>query len=70
MENTMKNNRDRIVELGRQIWSLLTEDEQERYYMVGTLTFIEDIVRLLNIIDFDYDDDYDTDYIHREIFTY
>jgi hypothetical protein len=70
MENTMKNNRDRIVELGRQIWSLLTEDEQERYYMVGTLTFIEDIVRLLNIIDFDYDDDYDIDYIHREIFTY
>ena len=59
---------DRIVELGRQIWSLLTEDEHERYYMVGTLTFVEDIVKLLNIYDFDWDNVDYIDYIHDMIF--
>jgi hypothetical protein len=59
---------DRIVELGRQVWSLLTEDEHERYYMVGTLTFVEDIVGLLNITDFDWNDEYDIDSIHDKIF--
>ena len=59
---------DRIVELGRQVWSLLTEDERERYYMDGTLTFVEDIVSLLNINDFDWNDDYNIDSIHDKIF--
>lgn len=59
---------DRIVELGRQVWSLLTEDEHERYYMVGTLTFVEDIVALLNINDFDWNDEYNIDSIHDKIF--
>ena len=59
---------DRIVELGKQVWSLLTEDEHERYYMVGTLTFVEDIVSLLNINDFDWNDDYNIDSIHDKIF--
>lgn len=59
---------DRIVELGRQVWSLLTEDEHERYYMVGTLTFVEDIVSLLNINDFDWNDEYNIDSIHDQIF--
>ena len=59
---------DRIVELGRQVWSLLTEDERERYYMVGTLTFVEDIVSLLNINDFDWNDVYNIDSIHDKIF--
>ena len=59
---------DRIVELGRQVWSLLTEEEHERYYMVGTLTFVEDIVSLLNISDFDWNDEYNIDSIHDQIF--
>lgn len=59
---------DRIVELGKQVWSLLTEDEHERYYMVGTLTFVEDIVSLLNISDFDWNDEYIIDSIHDQIF--
>jgi hypothetical protein len=59
---------DRIVELGRHVWSLLTEDEHERYYMVGTLTFVEDIVGLLNITDFDWNDVYNIDSIHDKIF--
>lgn len=59
---------NRIVELGRQVWSLLTEEEHERYYMVGTLTFVEDIVGLLNINDFDWNDDYNIDSIHDKIF--
>lgn len=59
---------DRIVELGRQVWSLLTEEEHERYYMIGTLTFVEDIVSLLNISDFDWNDEYNIDSIHDQIF--
>ena len=59
---------DRIVELGKQVWSLLTEEEHERYYMVGTLTFVEDIVSLLNINDFDWNDEYNIDSIHDQIF--
>ena len=61
---------ERIVELGKKVWSLLTEEEQERYYMVGTLTFVEDIVGLLNIVDFNYDDIYSVDSIHEQIFGY
>ena len=59
---------NRIVELGKKVWSLLTEDEHERYYMVGTLTFVEDIISLLNINDFDQNDIYDIDDIHNKIF--
>lgn len=59
---------DRIVELGRKVWSLLTEEEHERYYMVGTLTFVEDIISLLNINDFDWNDEYNIDSIHDKIF--
>ena len=59
---------DRIVELGRQVWSLLTEEEHERYYMVGTLTFVEDIACLLNINDFNWNDEYTIDIIHDKIF--
>lgn len=58
---------DRIVELGRKVWSLLTEDERERYYTVGTLTFVEDIA---TIIGHDLDsDDTSIDDIHDKIFT-
>ena len=59
---------DRIVELGKQVWSLLTEDERERYYIVGTFTFVEDIVSLLNISDFDWDDVCTVESIHDKIF--
>ena len=68
MNNKNNNINDRIVELGKQVWSLLTDDEHERYYMVGTLTFVEDIVGLLNINDFDWNDDYNIDTIHDRIF--
>jgi hypothetical protein len=57
---------DRIVELGKQVWSLLTEDEQERYYNVGTLTFVEDIAIMVG---YDIDgDDIPIDDIHDKIF--
>lgn len=58
---------DRVVELGRQIWSLLTEDEHERYYMVGTLTFVEDVARMVGY-DLDDDDETSIDDIHDKIF--
>jgi hypothetical protein len=59
---------NRIVELGKKIWSLLTEDEQERYYMVGTLTFVEDIAVMVG---YDLDsDDTSIDDIHNKIFGY
>lgn len=59
---------NRIVELGKKVWSLLTEDERERYYIVGTFTFVEDIVSLLNINDFDWDDFNTVESIHDKIF--
>lgn len=59
---------NRIVELGRQVWSLLTEEEHEKYYMVGTFTFVEDIVGLLNLNDFDWDDIDTIESIHDKIF--
>ena len=62
------NTYERIVELGRQVWSLLTDDEHENYYMVGTLTFVEDIVALLCIPDFDWDSVETLDIIHDRIF--
>jgi hypothetical protein len=58
---------NRIVELGKKIWSLLTEDEQERYYMVGTLTFVEDIAVMIGY-NLDYDDTVSIDDIHDKIF--
>lgn len=58
---------NRIVELGKKIWSLLTEDEQERYYMVGTLTFVEDIAIIIGY-DLDSDDEVSIDDIHDQIF--
>ena len=62
------NTYERIVELGRQVWSLLTDDEHENYYMVGTITFVEDIVALLCIPDFDWDSVETLDTIHDRIF--
>ena len=59
---------DRIVELGKKIWSLLTEEEQERYFFVGTLTFVEDIAVMVG---YDLDsDDTSIDDIHYQIFGY
>lgn len=58
---------DRVVELGKKIWSLLTEDEHERYYSVGTLTFIEDIAIMVGY-DLDSDDETSIDDIHDQIF--
>lgn len=58
---------DRIVELGRQVWPLLTEEEHERYYMVGTLTFVEDIATMIGY-DLDCDDVASIDDIHDKIF--
>lgn len=63
-----QNLNDRIVELGKKVWSLLTDDEHEKYYMVGTLTFVEDIVALLNVHDFDWDSVEHLDTIHDRIF--
>lgn len=58
---------NRIVELGRQVWLLLTEEEHERYYMVGTLTFVEDIAAMIGY-DLDGDDVTSIDDIHDKIF--
>lgn len=59
---------NRIVELGKQIWSLLTEDERERYNIAGTFTFVENLVSLLNLNDFDWDDINMVESIHDKIF--
>ena len=68
MDKTTEKQNNRIVELGKQVWALLTDEERENYYMVGTLTFVEDIVALLNIPDFDWDSVETLDTVHDKIF--
>ena len=60
---------DRIVEVGKQIWSLLTEDERDRYRVFGTLSFVDGIVDLLRIKDFDVNDIDLVESIHDKIFS-
>lgn len=41
---------NRIVSLGHQVWSSLSEDERENYRACdGTVEFVDDIRRLLNL---------------------
>jgi hypothetical protein len=40
----------RLTEMAQTIWKLLTEDEQERYYVdLGTIEFVENVADLLHI---------------------
>jgi soluble P-type ATPase len=40
----------RLKELCHQVWPLLTKEEQEAYiYGTGTIGFVEDIARIVNI---------------------
>lgn len=58
--------RDRLIELGKQIWSLLTDDEVSNYCCRGTLSFLEDVARIVGY-DIDPDDDVSIDYLHSQI---
>ena len=60
--------KDRVIELGRQVWSLLTDDEKESYSYRGTLSFVEDIATIVGY-DADYDDTTSVDDIHDQIIT-
>ena len=59
--------KDRLIELGRQVWSLLTDDEREHYGYRGTLSFVEDIAVIVGY-DIDSDNEADIDDIHDKIF--
>ena len=58
--------KDRLIELGKQIWSLLTEYEREYYYQFGPLSFIEHIANVVGY-DIDYDNVTVIDYIYNKI---
>lgn len=58
--------KDRLIELGKQVWSLLTDDEQENYSYRGTLSFVEDIAVIVGY-DIDSDNTTDIDDIHDQI---
>ena len=58
--------KDRLIELGRQVWSLLTDDEREHYGYRGTLSFVEDIAVIVGY-DIDSDNEADIDDIHDKI---
>ena len=65
MDKTIK----RIVKFGRKVWSLLTEEEQVRYYNVdGTYQFVEYIVDILGLYDFDWTNIELVETIHNKIF--
>ena len=59
--------KDRLIELGRQVWSLLTDDERENYGYRGTLSFVEDIAVIVGY-DIDSDDTVSIDELHDKIF--
>ena len=59
--------KDRLIELGRQVWSLLTDDERDHSGYRGTLSFVEDIAGLVGY-DIDSDDTVSIDDIHDKIF--
>ena len=59
--------KDRLIELGKQVWLLLTDDEREHYYDCGTLSFVEDIATIVGY-DIDSDDTVSIDDIHDKIF--
>ena len=58
--------KDRLIELGKQVWPLLTDDEREHYYNRGTLSFVEDIATIVGY-DIDFDDTTSIDEIHDQI---
>lgn len=58
--------KDRLIELGKQVWSLLTDDERENYSYRGTLSFVEDIAVIVGY-DIDPDNTTDIDDIHDQI---
>ena len=58
--------KDRLIELGKQVWSLLTDDERENYSYRGTLSFVEDIAVIVGY-DIDSDNTTDIDDIHDQI---
>lgn len=57
--------RDRVIELCRQIWSSLTEEEHKRIF--STFSFVENIIDLLDIDDFDWNVE-TLNSIHHEVF--
>jgi hypothetical protein len=64
--NTITTNR--IINLGKELWNLLTEDEQEKYFCDnGALGFLEDVITILHI-DFPWTDIDLTNYIYDQIF--
>ncbi len=51
---------NRLKEMCRTVWSLLTEEEREHYLSnVGTVRFIRDVSKILDI---------DTEYLIAELF--
>ena len=41
---------DRIIQIGKKFWNLLTDDEQEKYYAdIGTLGFVDNLFSLLRV---------------------
>ena len=59
--------RNRLIELGKHVWLLLTDDEREHYYDRGTLSFVEDIATIVGY-DIDLDDTVSIDELHNKIF--
>lgn len=44
----MKDNKTRLTELCGSIWSMLTEDEKERYFCCeGTIEFVSDVAVII-----------------------
>lgn len=59
---------ERIVEFGKKVWSLMTDEEQVNFRVTGTYQFVEYIVDLLGFYDIDWSNVDLIEDIHNKIF--
>ena len=59
---------ERIVEFGKKVWSLMTDEEQVNCRVTGTYQFVEYIIDLLGFYDIDWSNVDFIEDIHNKIF--
>ena len=68
MDNINKKDLDRVISVGRTVWNVLTDDEQEKTVVYdGTYGFVENVCLLLQVNTIGFGEN-EMEYIHDGIF--
>lgn len=68
MDNINQRKLDRVISVGRTVWNVLTNDEQEKTVVYdGTYGFIENVCLLLRVDIIGFNEN-DMKYVHDGIF--